>query len=675
MFGLGNLVIRAFPCLLLLFSFEGLVITATAGQVNSGEKFSALPSEQRRAESYYQFVLGRHLEGEDQFVAALDAYQRAVDLNPGSTEVLAELAGFYVRQNRSAEALEAGEAVLRLDPDNVDAHRVLATVFSALVDGVKKESGQMSGARKNYLDRAIQHIERARVDGSYNRRLEFTLGRFYIRSENYGKAIEVLSRFVERTSGQSEGVLLLARAQAAVGRMNEAIQTLKSASEKTPGFYRALSELAGFYEDLERWDEAAEAYAAAIEQNPGEVEFRRRYAGALMSAGRNVEARDTLRTVVSSHPDDMLMLYLLAQVERRLGDLDASEATARRLMKIDPSDLRGIHALVQVYQRRRQFHNVVEILVPLLESDTMPGSPLSLRRALQIQLGFTYLQLDQHDFAIGVFERMYKSEPSDPTIAVYLVRAHIAANRYSEAILLTRLVRKLHSSDLRLVLLEAEALHADGQRDSAVLLLEKSVVLYADVPEAYVALAVLYADSDRSREALRLLEDAKTKFPGSVEVSFQQGAILEQQRRYSEAEEAFLEVLDLDSKHALTLNYLGYMLVERGERLKRAVEYIQRALTVDPENSAFVDSLGWAYFKLDKLALAETHLLRAASRLSKNSVVQDHVGELFFKLGRYEDAIAAWKRSLAGDGESIKRVEIEKKIDRAYKAIQQNREH
>ena len=117
------------------------------------------------------------------------------------------------------------------------------------------------------------------------------------------------------------------------------------------------------------------------------------------------------------------------------------------------------------------------------------------------------------------------------------------------------------------------------------------------------------------------------------------------------------------------------MLVERGEGLERAVEYIKRALAVDPENSAFVDSLGWAYFKLDKLALAETYLLRAASRLSKNSVVQDHVGELFFKLGRYDDAIAAWKRSLAGDGELIKRFEIEKKIDRAHKAIQQSLEY
>ena len=271
MFGLGNLLIRAFPCLLLLFLFECPVVAATAGQVNLGEQRTALSSERHRAESYYQFVLGRHLEGEGQFVAALDSYQRAVDLNPGSAEVRAELAGFYVRQNRPAEALEAGEAVLRLDPGNVDAHRVLATVVSALVDGVKKEAEQMPGAENNHLERAIQHIEGARVGGSYNHRLEFTLGRFYIRSENYSKAIEVLSRFVERTPGQSEGVLLLARAQAAVGRMNAAIQTLKSAVEKTPAFYRALSELAGFYEDLERWDEAAETYAAAIEQNPGEV--------------------------------------------------------------------------------------------------------------------------------------------------------------------------------------------------------------------------------------------------------------------------------------------------------------------------------------------------------------------------------------------------------------------
>ena len=156
-------------------------------------------------------------------------------------------------------------------------------------------------------------------------------------------------------------------------------------------------------------------------------------------------------------------------------------------------------------------------------------------------------------------------------------------------------------------------------------------------------------------------------------ITFQRGAVLEQQRRYAEAEQAFAAVLDLDSQHAPTLNYLGYMLAERGEQLERAVDYIRRALAVDPENGAYADSLGWAYFKQDKLDLAEIHLLRAAHQLASNSVVQDHVGELFFKLGRFGEAIAAWGRSLNGDGESIERREIEEKIERARHLAERDR--
>jgi tetratricopeptide (TPR) repeat protein len=92
------------------------------------------------------------------------------------------------------------------------------------------------------------------------------------------------------------------------------------------------------------------------------------------------------------------------------------------------------------------------------------------------------------------------------------------------------------------------------------------------------------------------------------------------------------------------------------------VGYIKRALEIDPDNPAYLDSLGWAYFKLNQLDLAEPQLRKAAADLVTNSVIQDHFGDTLFKLGRFEEAIAAWERALAGDGDSIERSVIERKI-------------
>src|SRR6202011_1719818 len=110
------------------------------------------------------------------------------------------------------------------------------------------------------------------------------------------------------------------------------------------------------------------------------------------------------------------------------------------------------------------------------------------------------------------------------------------------------------------------------------------------------------------------------------------------------------------------LNYLGYMLAERGERLDESVRVLKRALELEPENGSFLDSLGWAYYKADKLDLAEANLKRAADQLRTNSVIQDHYGDVLLKLGRFDDAIAAFTRALNGDGDSIDKGEIEKKV-------------
>ena len=97
--------------------------------------------------------------------------------------------------------------------------------------------------------------------------------------------------------------------------------------------------------------------------------------------------------------------------------------------------------------------------------------------------------------------------------------------------------------------------------------------------------------------------------------------------------------------------------------------YLKKALEIEPDNGSYLDSLGWAYFKADKLDLAEDNLQRAADQLKTNSVIQDHYGEVLFKLGRYDDAIAAWTRALAGDGDSIDKADIDKKIRAAKQKL------
>jgi tetratricopeptide (TPR) repeat protein len=170
-------------------------------------------------------------------------------------------------------------------------------------------------------------------------------------------------------------------------------------------------------------------------------------------------------------------------------------------------------------------------------------------------------------------------------------------------------------------------------------------------------------------EAVPVLEEAARTAPDNTAVLFQYGGALDRTGKKAEAEKVFRSVIDKNPRDADALNYLGYMLADGGTALDEAVGYIQRALEVDPDNPSFLDSLGWAYFKSDKLDLAETSLRRAAEQLQTNSVIQDHYGDVLMKLGRLDEAIVAFTRALAGDGDSINRAEIDRKIRTAKQKL------
>ena len=190
-----------------------------------------------------------------------------------------------------------------------------------------------------------------------------------------------------------------------------------------------------------------------------------------------------------------------------------------------------------------------------------------------------------------------------------------------------------------------------------------------DDPDAYVAMAQVYTDANRGAQAVKVLQDAQSKFPAETGIAFELGTVLDRQRKFAESEAVFRQLLLKEPDNAPALNYFGYMLAERGERLNESVDYIKRALAIDPDNGSYLDSIGWAYFKDGKLDMALEHLQRAAQMLATNSLVQDHYADVLFRVGRYDDAIAAWAKALSGDLDSVDRGDIDKKIHGAKQKL------
>jgi tetratricopeptide (TPR) repeat protein len=299
----------------------------------------------------------------------------------------------------------------------------------------------------------------------------------------------------------------------------------------------------------------------------------------------------------------------------------------------------------------------------------MPGDHSLELGMLLPHLGFAQQELGELDQALASFGEAYQLSPKDPVVASYLIGANIAAKKYGTAAELAKKARAENPADLLLARLEAQALSYDGRGDEGVALMEAALQDHQDDPDAYVAMAQTYMDASRGPQAVALLQNAQAKFPDATAITFELGAVFDKQKNFSGAETAFRQVLARDPDHAAALNYLGYMRADRGERLDESVGYLKKAVGMEPDNGSFLDSLGWAYFKAGQLDLAEEHLGRAADQLRANSVVQEHYGQLLFRIGKFEEAIAAWNRALAGDGDSIDRADIQRKIKDARQKI------
>ncbi|HEX6162594.1 MAG TPA: tetratricopeptide repeat protein, partial [Vicinamibacterales bacterium] len=428
-----------------------------------------------------------------------------------------------------------------------------------------------------------------------------------------------------------------------------------------------FAQLGQFYERQGKWDESAAAYEAAVgNSSKPSRDLQIRYAAALINMdGGAAKARQVLGELLKTNPNDTRVLYMMSTAERTAGDEKAAEATARKILSIDPTNVGGLRALVAVLFERFEYRQIADVVTPLLKDPSRAKGREFEGAAVLVQLGIAQQQLANWDGSIAAFTAAKSLTPGDQEIDAYLVQAHLTARRFDRAEVLAREALARDGDQPRMVRLRAQALLKAGKTAEANKLLEDGVAQHPQSRDYVVGLADLYADQKRTEDALRMLERARQAFGDDQSLTMRIANVYEGGGRLGDAEKELRRLIADDPLNADAMNSLSYMFAEHNERLPEAVDLAQRALKVEPGNPAYLDTLGWALFKQGKFDEAAEPLGKAAAILTGNSVIQDHHGDVLARRGRTADAIAAWQRALAGDGESIDRAAIEKKIKAA----------
>jgi len=629
---------------------------------------AAAASPDSRSQAMFEFMMARRLEAAGDGPGALASLERARTLDPESAEISSEIAGYYFRQNRANDAIAAAQQSLKLEPDNVEAHNILGTVYAALSEaGGPPPAGQTPASTRALAIEHLTAIQNTPLMAT-NPNLQMTLGRLHLRAGKPDVAIPILERVAAQAPWAAEPQLLLYEAYISAGKLDEAEQALAQAAEINPRYFPQLGQ---FYERTNKWAEAAAAYEQAIgtSRQPSR-DLQIRYAAALINVPDGAaKAMPVVNELLKASPNDTRVLFLLSSAQRALGDEKAAEVTARKIVSVDPTSIGGLRALVAVLFDRFDYQQISDVATPLAKDLSRAKGREFDASAVLVQLGIAEQQLAHWDAAINAFFAAKTLTPDDSDLDAYLVQANLAARRFQRAEALASAVLERNPNQPRMVRLRAQALLKAGNAAEANKLLEDSAAAHPDNREYVVGLADLYADQKRTDDAVRVLEQARKTFGDDQALTMRMANAYEGGGRLADAEKELRKLMADDPLNADALNSLSYMLAEHGVKLAEAIDLAERAVKIEPGNPAFLDTLGWALFKQGRTDEAADPLSRAAGVLTGSSVIQDHHGDVLAKKGRTADAIAAWQRALAGDGESIDRAAIEKKI-KAAKARQ-----
>lgn len=219
----------------------------------------------------------------------------------------------------------------------------------------------------------------------------------------------------------------------------------------------------------------------------------------------------------------------------------------------------------------------------------------------------------------------------------------------------------------------AEVLRAAGRKDAAIEVLEALTRSHPDLPDVYATKGDTLRQAERYDEAIATYSRALDLYEeGSSArwfVYYTRGISHHKINDWSGAEADFRAALALQPDQPQVLNYLGYSLVERGEKLDEALEMIETAAAARPDNGAIVDSLGWVYFQLGRYEEAVVHLERAASLEPVDPVINDHLGDAFWAVGRETEARFQWQRALSFDPQQEDVVRIRDKLQRGLDLV------
>ncbi|MBI4677381.1 MAG: tetratricopeptide repeat protein [Elusimicrobia bacterium] len=388
-----------------------------------------------------------------------------------------------------------------------------------------------------------------------------------------------------------------------------------------------------------RMDEAEGAFQEALKLDPKSSETVLAL-GGLLAARSPEKAKQLFARYMDDNPDDAAEAhYQIGLLEFRGGNPKEAEKHLRAAAKLEPDSSMVLYGLAELYMVAKDTDAALAEYIEILELEPDNAE-------LLVTIGEIYRNKGLLDEARVKFEAAKYHSPGDPAASLYLSQIWEAKGDFAKAAEELRTSSAL-KDDLWLNLRLSYFLTQAEKLKEAVAVLENARRRWPDNDEVAYYLALGLDDLKLAPKAVALLRAILARKPDYRDARYQLAVVLERSGRMDQAEKEFRSLIAANPNDAGILNYLGYSLADRGKKLDDAEELIDQAVSLDPKNGAYQDSLGWVYFRQGRSTEAVRELSAAARKLPEDGTIWDHLGDAYSKSGDAEKAWRAWMRAQA----------------------------
>lgn len=649
--------------------------------------------ERDRVDATAWYMTGQLLEKRNDFKGALDAYRKAVALDPNAIEIYRALVPLAFRLDQVEDAIKYGSKAVELDPDDYRLLRMLSV--------------QLAGKHK--VPQAIEFLEKA-VRSS---RLEKHSAAFV----TLNRDLAILYSAVGETKKAADAYEVLFDALVDPKTYDLDFRTRRALEADPASSYERIGQV---FLDAERFELAVKAFERAAQEGKGHAgnlsfhlarvyrktkqpekalaELQKYFdaqlqskgraayellADVLKELGRSEELISRLETLAEKDPRNGTLQYFLAEQYVAQNRLDNAEALYKKTLQ-GSQDPDGYVGLAAVYRRQGKPDALLDALANALKE----GSGLErLDREFQAVIQDEKLL----DGLIATGRDRAKNQP--PTLdfprSFILAKISAAASRTDAAVGFFRFALSARPSQARVIYEELGTHLLEAERyDQAAKVFQEAVddpSLAGAKPMFLFRLSVAQEFAGHTDQALAALGEARKLLPAQPRLHYQEGWIYYHSRQWDRAIEIFNTVIETypDADDVVRLcrfslsniyvqqgnlkkgeevleqffadnpddpsvnNDLGYLYADQGKKLEQAEQMIRKALKAEPENAAYLDSMGWVLFKRGKFEEALSYLEKAvALPAGEDATVWDHLGDCYDSLNKPQKALESWTKAL-----------------------------